>query len=410
MHSEDESRLILSKWPFYLGDALLVSAALAIAILSDWQLSDWQVAACVTAVALGAALLVLPFIVEFYMRGQELKDDRSFEMRHLVKRIEAIEVQFNDVVEQLEGIVRQPVEESTSQKALVEAVDRKFKMVDGFGSDLEKIKKELRSELKAVKQSLTEKDYSADMAALSSRLDTFENKLKEAATKKIEQVAPKRIPRKKRQSNSPLINRAIKVEKAQTAAAVERIIQPKAKSEKPPVGQGEAKVEKVARVKGENNDASVEKSPGTEPVKEKSRPEKIAENPVVAKKKDPEDESLDLEAEVPLINTSDMLFDDVPIKTRARKSRTKKVDTVVTVNALIGIGNKPFIRGSGGGLNWEKGVPMEFQEIGKWRWLAPVELEEAIEIEIYRNDEDLDQSGRHRVDSGQKFEITPVFP
>ncbi|MDP4610193.1 MAG: hypothetical protein NWT02_03295, partial [Opitutales bacterium] len=65
MHSDDETQTTLSKWPFYLGDILLVAAALAIAILRDWDLSTGQIVACVGAVALGAGLFVLPFIVEF---------------------------------------------------------------------------------------------------------------------------------------------------------------------------------------------------------------------------------------------------------------------------------------------------------------------------------------------------------
>ena len=60
MEPDDEAPLTLSKWPFYLGDALLVVTALAIAILGNWQLTDMQVIACVIAVALGAVIFGLP--------------------------------------------------------------------------------------------------------------------------------------------------------------------------------------------------------------------------------------------------------------------------------------------------------------------------------------------------------------
>ena len=105
--------------------------------------------------------------------------------------------------------------------------------------------------------------------------------------------------------------------------------------------------------------------------------------------------------------SADMFGEAVPeVRKRAR---TKANDAVLTVSAFIGIGNKPFLRGSGGGLNWESGVPMDFQEIGKWRWVAPADLEEPVEVQVYRNDEDADRKGRHVLEPGQKLEVSPVF-
>jgi hypothetical protein len=91
------------------------------------------------------------------------------------------------------------------------------------------------------------------------------------------------------------------------------------------------------------------------------------------------------------------------------KKRSKKADTVVRVHALIGIGNKPYIRGSGGGLNWEQGVVMDFQEIGKWRWEAPAEVDSAIEVQIYCNDEDPDKQGKQTIQPGENLEIESKF-
>lgn len=91
------------------------------------------------------------------------------------------------------------------------------------------------------------------------------------------------------------------------------------------------------------------------------------------------------------------------------KKRSKKADTVVRVHALIGIGNKPYIRGSGGGLNWEQGVVMDFQEIGKWRWEAPADVDSAIEVQIYCNDEDPDTQGKQTLQPGENLEIESKF-
>jgi hypothetical protein len=112
---------------------------------------------------------------------------------------------------------------------------------------------------------------------------------------------------------------------------------------------------------------------------------------------------LEAEADTPV----DLFGEAKPVA--IRRARTKANDAVFTASILIGIGNKPFLRGSAGGLNWQTGIPMEFEEIGKWRWVAPVDLDGPVEVQIYRNDEDPDRKGRHTLEPGQKLEVTPVF-
>ena len=91
------------------------------------------------------------------------------------------------------------------------------------------------------------------------------------------------------------------------------------------------------------------------------------------------------------------------------KAKAKKHETVCIVNSLIGIGNKPYLRGSGGGLNWDNGLVMEFEAIGKWRWATPEDLKEPIEVQVYRNDEDPDTSGKHTLRPGKALEINAKF-
>lgn len=83
---------------------------------------------------------------------------------------------------------------------------------------------------------------------------------------------------------------------------------------------------------------------------------------------------------------------------KARK--TSKADTCVIVNSLIGIGNKPYLRGAGGGLSADKGVQMEYLEIGKWRYVFPPDSQFPIEFSVYKNDET-------RSDGGEVFKILP---
>ena len=75
---------------------------------------------------------------------------------------------------------------------------------------------------------------------------------------------------------------------------------------------------------------------------------------------------------------------------------------------MIGIGNKPYLRGEGPGLSWDEGVPMNFIEIGKWAW-SPSRKNASLKVQLYRNDNDPDQSGKIDVQAGEKIEITPDF-
>ena len=60
--------------------------------------------------------------------------------------------------------------------------------------------------------------------------------------------------------------------------------------------------------------------------------------------------------------------------------------TRLIATAYIGIGNRLFIRGDAAGLSWEKGIPLQFVSIGKWRW-ETAEANAPIHFKLYKNDE-----------------------
>ena len=101
--------------------------------------------------------------------------------------------------------------------------------------------------------------------------------------------------------------------------------------------------------------------------------------------------------------------DPSTIKEVAEKTKTSQTGTTAVVaNVMIGIGNKPYLRGEGPGLSWEEGVAMNFIEIGKWAW-SPPRKNASLTVQLFRNDNDPDQSGKIEVKAGEKIEITPQF-
>lgn len=60
--------------------------------------------------------------------------------------------------------------------------------------------------------------------------------------------------------------------------------------------------------------------------------------------------------------------------------------TVLTINLMIGIGNKPYVRGTGPGLSPDKGLLMTFLGIGRWQWVSP-EPDAPATVEVWKNDQ-----------------------
>lgn len=83
--------------------------------------------------------------------------------------------------------------------------------------------------------------------------------------------------------------------------------------------------------------------------------------------------------------------------------------TRLLVTAYIGIGNRLFIRGHGPGLSWEKGVPLQFVSIGKWRWETN-DAATPVQFKLLKNDEqECAALGEQTLDPGHQQEVTAAF-
>ncbi len=106
----------------------------------------------------------------------------------------------------------------------------------------------------------------------------------------------------------------------------------------------------------------------------------------------------------------DLGLSDAPAAEPA-SDRTLSSDgaTRLLVTAYIGIGNRLFIRGAGPGLTWEKGVPLQFVSIGKWRWETN-DATAAVEFKVYKNDEiECTALGTQTVEPGYQQEVRAGF-
>ncbi|MDY6069668.1 MAG: hypothetical protein SPI34_08110 [Opitutales bacterium] len=98
-----------------------------------------------------------------------------------------------------------------------------------------------------------------------------------------------------------------------------------------------------------------------------------------------------------------MLFDDLPPAEKKPK-KAKEGKTCLIVNALVGIGNKPYVRKNGE----RKGVPMQFLEIGKWQY-APENFDEPARLSVWLNDSVMANEGDILVNPSEQLEINATF-
>ena len=244
METDDEAQLIISKWPFYVGDVFLVLIALSIALLGDWNLTDWQVLACVVSVALGAALLALPFALEFYVRAQAAGEGHVSQLYLLRRQVQAAEglVEAANVrIHQLEETLAVQVK---SVHVVSQLVDQKLATLDCQLADVsERVlslagvvaqvpEPEFVSSVRPLLDDLeTRVQALADQAdlqqALLDRIDSLEQAV---AAAPIVAAAPEELPvpvaRKRLKIESRLLRRAIEVRPATELSAVSRIIGP----------------------------------------------------------------------------------------------------------------------------------------------------------------------------------------
>jgi len=83
----------LPKWPFFLGDILLVTLAYLILGTAyahgKWPMNTWQNLWCVLSLSLGCVLGVLPFLLEYRAAMKLTEADR---LTNAVLQIENLEI------------------------------------------------------------------------------------------------------------------------------------------------------------------------------------------------------------------------------------------------------------------------------------------------------------------------------
>ena len=104
-------------------------------------------------------------------------------------------------------------------------------------------------------------------------------------------------------------------------------------------------------------------------------------------------------------------------KTRARKNgkkkqsakATKKMISRITVKYDVGFNNRLYIRGNGGGLNWDHGQVLRNVGPDEWVWETTVPIKDC-EFKVLINDSWYEAGENHHLPGGAWVKYNPSFP
>jgi hypothetical protein len=382
----------LPKWIFFVAWAMLVATAYFIYDGSSHPWSGAPLLAIVVCVALAAVLVAVPFIADYAHNQDEALDNRQRSLQTLAATVASSSEQIAIATAGLQKLTGIAQENAAQSERLAQLIQDRVA--------------ELRASVVAVK-----KDDSDAVAKL------------DAAVKKISKVA------------SELETKAAKLPEA--ARSVPVMPAAAAPTELPPVPVSKM-VEIKPAVSGPSHSpfetpaaipAAVPEPPPVEAMASPVGPEPA---PVAAATLVAAPAAADVPAEAPpppprkrsprkpaaaVQPPADLVLESSPPETPAESSPSEIAEPAVSsdgatrlvVTAYIGIGNRLTIRGEGPGLSWEKGAPLSFVSIGKWRWETN-DATAPVKFKLYKNDEiECTALGERSVAPGTQQDLSASF-
>ncbi|MGJ3242011.1 MAG: hypothetical protein ACFE0O_03500 [Opitutales bacterium] len=414
----------LPKWPFVLGDGLLLALALVVLLRSDGPLTGWEVGFCVVSVGFGGVLFAVPFLAEYVLGLRQREQVAREGLDQLLTDVRAgftaldgalghrdatldrldngVDAQ-SSLVERLRKAI-EPLESALNtlhgQQTNLAAVGERLEQAwDGQTSALDDRLDRLTESLQGWQKTMDGRFEALDKQqapvtdpVLLERLSTLEEQIGEI----LDQLQALRRQSRRRQEASGEVE----------SAADKANLLGKALSHARPGGPGSA-VDRLIRPDSVKD----------EPVAE-SQPEPVAEDLAVSESAPaaPEPEGPQTAAEARPVEENPPAAKGAPAgegppSPEAGGSVAADAEPVsrVVANILPGIGNKLYIRGSGGGLSWDDGQLLTFAEIGKYVWEAPA-LQKPIRLQLYLNDAVPAAGDPVTLNPGETLDLAPDFP
>jgi uncharacterized protein YoxC len=365
----------LPKWVFFLGWGGLVATAGLIWSNALHPAAGLPLISIVVCVALAAVCVALPYVADYAHRQDEALDNRQRSLQALSVTVAAAAEQVSIAATGLQGIAEAAQENYSKSERLSKQIQEKMAELDARLASAKKDDGESAAR------------YEAAARKIAKAAGEFE-----AAVARASEVAasvphiPSYIP-----EVPPVIASRIVEIKPAVLASNPPYSMPFQGMSAEPISASPAPEERTPAMTVSIPEAPAELAP------RKRAPRKPAPVPAAP----PADLVLESPADEPAPAPS------APDISEAAVSADGATRLIVT--AYIGIGNRLFIRGEGPGLSWDKGVPLAFVSIGKWRYDTH-DATAAVRFKLYKNDElECTTLGERSVEPGAQQELTASF-
>ena len=415
----------LPKWIFLVGYAALLATAWLIFDSSAHPLAGAALWAVVALVVIACVIGVIPFVTDYADKQEEALDNRQRALQALSVTVAAAAEQVSIATTGLNGIAEAAQENFSKSERLAHGIQEKIAELDARLALAAKRDGEAVVKLESVSKAVAELDArlasaKRDDGETAGRLEAAAKKLGKAASDFEAAVAraaeaasaiPVHIP-----EPAPVIaSKIVEIRPAVAssdhpfeapAAPPPRVAEPEpapvpvgAHAPVPPPAAEEPPEAVVpAPEEAPVAEAPVEAAEAPKPAPRKRSPRKPPAAPVAPAEPAAPDLVLESpEAPAPVVQEI------------AEPAVSADGATRLIVTAYIGIGNRLFIRGEGPGLGWDKGVPLSFVSIGKWRWETN-DATSAVTFKLYKNDEtECTALGERSVAPGAQLELNASF-
>ncbi len=435
----------LPKPPFLIGDGVLIATAFFIGRNCASPIGPWPLLAITLCVVCGAVLATIPFLANYAKQQDAELTERQNQIAALARttaesaeqlsiaasslngiaeasatNLKLIEQLPQQLQEHIKDLQKQLTETTRSSSASVKEeaalIDAAAKRITQTVADLAKLETSSRQYLTATNETLakipplTEQSAikigeifdtaatTAMAAAKAHALADIELHLTTVLTRAaahFETNLPETLRRKRHVSPSAVQSEP--TEPLTTESAAEIVSEPIAPPQPPAaiiITEDTSPLPSAATGTSAPPSAQEILSTPTDPTPDEV-PVTAAPKTRVRHPKTHDDVDLDLELSV-----------DAPA---SETSLSSDGFTRLIATAYIGIGNKLFIRGEGPGLSWEKGAPLQFVSIGKWRWETP-DATAPISAKLYKNDQiECTSVGTLTLEPGHQHEVNAGF-
>jgi molecular chaperone GrpE (heat shock protein) len=116
----ESSAFSVPKWPFFVGDAVLLGIAYFIYHESQRPLGHWEMAACGLCAGLGALLGLLPFLLEYRALGKALEATAVGTVAEKIQNLERLAAQISSATNHWENVQLQAEKISGTAREITE--------------------------------------------------------------------------------------------------------------------------------------------------------------------------------------------------------------------------------------------------------------------------------------------------